>query len=66
MENLDVISEYLSYPNISESISVTIITVSDSFTSLAFAVAKTGWNFFNPATNLSKPFSEYLPLSYPL
>src|SRR6185437_4305187 len=38
-------SPYFSYPNSSESMSVTIITVSDSFTSRCLADWTIGWNF---------------------
>ena len=37
--------------------SVTIIDVSDSFTSRAFADCSTGWNRFKPADNLSATFA---------
>jgi len=46
----------LSYPNISASMSVMIVTVSDSPTSRAFAEARMGWNLFKPATMRSATF----------
>jgi hypothetical protein len=42
----DVISEYLSYPKTSESMSVTMITVSDSFTSRDLADWTIVWKMF--------------------
>jgi hypothetical protein len=53
---IDVISLYLSNPKTSASISVTIMLVSDSFTSRDFADSSTGLNRFRPAERRSATF----------
>src|SRR5262245_35997862 len=52
----DVISEYLSKPNTSASMSVTMVTVSDSLTSRVFAEDRIGRNLFMPVVNRSLTF----------
>src|SRR5690348_2405352 len=51
-----VTSLYLSYPKMSASMSVTIIDVSDSLTSRAFAAERIGAKRFNPEDRRSAAF----------